>query len=97
MHPLERLEDGLAGTAEERDAFLDLRGLRRVLEEEYVGERMAGSEHRDAQLVTGARELLAELVDLGDRSLQIPLIDLVGGHGGGHGVSGPFSVSGPSP
>ena len=49
---------------------------------------MTGADDRDAQLVTGARELVPELVDLGDRLLQVPLVDLVGGHGGGHGVGG---------
>ena len=97
VQPLQRLEHGLPGPAEERDALLDLGRLRGVLQEEDVGERVTGAEDRDAQLVARARELVAELVDLGDRSLQVPLVDLVGGHGGWHGVSGPFSVSGPSP
>ena len=90
MEPLERLQHRLARPAEERDAFLDLRRLRRELQEHDVGQRMTGAEHRDPQLVAGARELVAELVDLGDRFLQVPLVDLVGGHGGGHGVAGTF-------
>src|SRR5688572_18488121 len=39
-----------------------------------------------AQLVAGTRELVPELVDLGACLPEIPLVDLVGGHGGGHGV-----------
>ena len=94
---LERLENGLPGSAEEGDAFLDLRGLGRVLQEEDVGERMPRSQHGDAELVAGACELVGELVDLGDRLPQIAVVDLVGGHGGGHEVRLPFSLSGPFP
>src|SRR5262245_51241731 len=47
---------------------------------------MTGSDDGNAELVSGTRELVSELVDLGDGLLQVPLVDLVGGHGGGHGV-----------
>ena len=86
--PLQRLEDRLAGAAEERDALLDLRRLRRVLEQHDVGERMAGAEHRNARSPAARRDLVAELVDLGDRLLQVLLVDLVGRHGA-HGAAGP--------
>ena len=36
---------------------------------------------RDAQLVARPGQLIAEVVDLGDRLLQVALVDLVGGHG----------------
>ena len=97
MEALQRLEDGLSGAPEERDALLDLRRLRRELQEHDVGEGMARPDDGDAQLVTGARELVPELVDLGDRLLEVPLVDLVGGHGGGHGVGVTFSFRGPFP
>jgi len=97
VEPLERLEHGLPRTTEERHALLDLRRLRRELQKEDVGERVARAEHGHAQLVAGARELVAELVDLGDGPLEVTLVDLVGGHGGGHGVRGSFSSSAPFP
>ena len=97
VEPLQRLEDRLSRAAEERHAFLDLGRLRRVLQEEDVCERMARAQHRDAQLVAGASELLAELVHLGDGFAQVPLVDLVGGHGRRHGVRLSFSLSGPFP
>jgi len=50
---------------------------------------MPGTEHGDVRLVTCAADLVAELVDLGDRLLQVTLVDLVSGHSG-HGS--PVSV-----
>ena len=49
VQPLERLEDRLARAAVERDALLHLRRLRPVLQQEHVGERVAGAEHRHAR------------------------------------------------
>jgi hypothetical protein len=69
---------------------LHLRGLRLVLEQEDVCQRMPGAEHGDVHLVTCAADLVAELVDLGDRLLQVTLVDLVGRHGSAHGS--PVSV-----
>ena len=97
MESLERFQHGLACAAEERDAFLDLGRLWRELQEKDVGQRMARSEHRDPQLVACPRELVTELVDLGDGLLEVALVDLVGGHGRGHGVPSTFSLSGPFP
>jgi len=97
VEPLERLQHGLPLAAEERDALLDLRRSRRVLEEEDVGERMARSEHGNAELVAGTSKLVAEVVDLCDRLLQVPLVDLVGWHGRGHGVPRGFWLRGPFP
>ena len=54
METLQRLQQRLAGTAEERHAFLYLRRLRRPLEEEDVGQWMSGADHRDVQLVAVA-------------------------------------------
>jgi hypothetical protein len=51
-----------------------------VLEEEDIGERMAGAEHRHARTGTGLRELVPESVDLGDRLLQVLLEDFVSRH-----------------
>src|SRR5439155_504736 len=48
VQALQRLEERVAGAAVEGDSLLQLRRLRRVLEEEDVGERMAGAENRDA-------------------------------------------------
>ena len=81
LQPLERLQNRLARAPEERHALLDLLVLRRVLQEEDVGERVARSHDRDAQLVAGPGKLVAELVDLGDGLPQVALVDLVGGHG----------------
>ena len=52
VQPLQRLLQRLAGAAEEGDALLDLRGLRRVLEQKDVRERMARAEHGHVRLVT---------------------------------------------
>ncbi len=97
VQALQRLQDRLPRTAEERDTFLDLRRLRQVLQQEDVGQRMARADDRDPELVAGPRELVAELVDLGNRLLQVALVDLVGGHGRWHGVRSTFSLTGPFP
>ena len=68
----------LPGPPEEGDTLLDLGRLRRPLEEEDVRERMARPEHRNVELVTQGEQLIAELVDLGDRLAQVTLVDLVG-------------------
>ena len=88
VQALERFQHGLPCAPEEGDALLDLLRLRRVLEEHDVGQRVTRPDDRDAQLVARAGELVAELVDLGDRLLQVALVDLVGGHSGGHSVAG---------
>ena len=83
--PLQRLEHRLTRPSVEGDPLLYLRRLRSVLEEEDVGARVPGPDDRDPLALGGARDLVAELVDLGDRLLQVALIDLVGGcrgHGG---------------
>ena len=95
--PLERLEHGLAGAPEERDAFLRLRRLRPVLQEEDVRERVPGAEDGDCCTARCARDLVAELVDLGDRFLQVLLVDLVGWHGAHWGHEPLFFASGPVP
>src|SRR5439155_24124033 len=59
VQALQGLEDGLSRATEEGDALLDLGWLRRVLEEEDVGERMSRADHGYAQLVAGPRELVA--------------------------------------
>ena len=56
-----------------------------VLEEEDVAERMTRAEHRHVRLVGEGEELRLQLVDLADRLAEIALVDLVGGHGSGHG------------
>ena len=81
VQPLERLDDRLAGAAVERDALLRLRRLRPVLQQEDVRQRVPGADHGEAGLAGGMRDLVAELVDLGDRLLEVPLEDLVGRHG----------------
>ena len=80
--PLQRLQQRLAGAPVERDALVHLRRLGLVLEQEDVRERVARAEHGNARLVPLAPDLLAELVDLGDRLLEVPVVELVGGHGG---------------
>ena len=87
---LQRLQQRLARPSVERNALLHLGGLRLVLEQEDVRQRMPGAEHGDVRLVTCAADLVAELVDLGDRLLQVTLVDLVGRHGSTHGS--PVSV-----
>ena len=90
VQALKRLQHGRAGAAEERDALLDLLRLRRVLEEDDVRQRMPRADDRHAQLVACPSQLVAEHVDLGDGLLQVALVDLVGGHGRGHGDVNPF-------
>jgi hypothetical protein len=75
--PLQRLQQRLSGAAVERDALLHLRLLRLVLEQEHVRERVPGAEHRHLPLSGRARDLVAELVRLGDGLLQVLLEDLV--------------------
>ena len=93
---LERLEDRLAGAAVERHALLQLGSLRAVFQEEDVRERMAGADHGHALAARGAGDLVPELVDLGDRLLQVLLVDLVGGHGHEGGLAR-FAPSAPFP
>ena len=58
---------------------MDLGRLRLILEEEDIGERMAGAEHRHVRLVAAAHPISSpELVDLGDGLLQVTVADLVG-------------------
>ena len=57
---LQRLEQGVAGATEERDALRDLGRLRSVLEEEDVGERMTRAEDGDVRLVGEGEELAPE-------------------------------------
>ena len=97
VQALERLQHRLSRAAEERHALLDLRRQRQVLQQEDVCERVARADDRDAELVAGPRELVAELVDLGNGLLQVALVDLVGGQGRWHGVRSTFSVTGPFP
>ncbi len=78
--PVERLAQRLAGPPEEGDALLHLSRLRPVLEQEDVGARMAGAEDRNALALAGARDLVRELVDLGDRLLEVLLGDFVSSH-----------------
>ena len=91
VEPLQRLQQRLPRAAEEGDALLDLRRLRRPFEQEDVRQRMPGSDDRDVELVAVARKLVAERVDLGDRLLQVTVVDLVGGHGA-HDRSVTFAV-----
>ena len=81
VQALERLDDRLAGATVERHALLRLRRLRPVLEQEDVRHRVPGADHGEAGLSGGVRDLVPELVDLGDRLLEVPLEDLVGRHG----------------
>ena len=80
VQPLQRLDDRLPGAAVEGDALLRLRRLRPVLEQEDVRERVARADDREGGVAGGMRDLVAELVDLGDRLLEVPLVDLVGRH-----------------
>jgi hypothetical protein len=50
-----------------------LRVLRPVLQEEDVGEGMAGAQDRRLVRAGRLRDLSAELVDLGNRLLQVAL------------------------
>src|SRR5205814_10561143 len=73
VQALQRLEERIARAAVEGDSLLQFRGLRCVLEEEDVGERMAGAVNRDARSPRGLRELVTESVALGDCFLQVLL------------------------
>ena len=57
--PLQRLQQRVAGAAEEGDALGDLGRLRRVLEQEDVGQRVPGAEHGHVRLVGEGEELVA--------------------------------------
>jgi len=85
VQPLQGLQHRLARTAVEGDSLLHLRRLRLVLEQEHVCERMAGPQHRHTALAGGASDLVPEIVDLGDRFLQVLLEDFVG-HGWHQGL-----------
>ena len=65
--------------AGEGGAFLHLCRLGLVLEQEDICERVAGPQHRNATLARGARDLVPEIVGLGDRFLQVLLEDFVSG------------------
>ena len=97
VEPLQGLEQRLSGTPEERHPLLDLGRLRCPLEKEHVRERVSRSQHGDVQLVAVARKLVAERIDLGDGLLQIPVEDLVGGHGAHDRSFSGSPSSGPSP
>jgi hypothetical protein len=73
VEALEGLQHGLTRPAEERNALVLLSVLRAVLEEEDVRERMARAQHRRSVGTGRVRDLTAEIVDLGDRFLQVPL------------------------
>ena len=96
VQALQRLQERVAGAAVEGDSLLQLRRLRRVLEEEDVRERMAGAEHGNARSARRLRKLVTESVALGDRLLQVLLVDLVVRHGHrvprakGSGSANPF-------
>ena len=77
--PLQRLQERLPRPAVERDALVHLRGPRLVLQEEDVRERVPGAEHGHVLLVAAPRDLVPELVDLGDGLLEVAVVDLVGG------------------
>src|SRR5205807_1879992 len=72
------------GAAVERDALLDLRGARRVLDQEDVRLGMARSQdgHQLSPRAVATRlDLARERVELADRALQVLLADLVVGRG----------------
>jgi hypothetical protein len=73
LEALQRLQHRLTGAPEEGDAFMLLRGLGPVLQEEEVGLRMAGAEHRRPVRACLLGDLAAEIVDLGDRLLEVAL------------------------
>src|SRR5207253_11214935 len=77
VEPLEGLEDRLPGPPVESDPLLNLCGLRAVLEQHHVGERMARAHDRDAG-PTGLGYLVSQIVDLDDGFLEVLLVDLVG-------------------
>ena len=93
---LQRLQHSLPAAPEEGDTLGDLGVLRPVLEQEDVAERVSRAEDRHVERVTESEELMAEIVDLGDRPLLVTLVDFVGRHGR-HGSRDTFSLSGPSP
>jgi len=76
VEPLQRLQERVACAAEERDALLQLRGARLVLQEKDVGERMARADHRHPRSSACVRDLVTERIDLGDRLLQVLLVDV---------------------
>ena len=82
--PLQALQDRLAGAAEERHALLHLGRHGPVLDEQDVGQGMAGAEHGGGAGMALAEpfgDVVPERVDLVDRLRLIALVDLVVGHG----------------
>ena len=73
LEALERLQHRLPGAAEECDALVLLRGLRPVFEQEEVRLRVAGAKHRGAFIACLLGDLAAEIVDLGNRLLEVAL------------------------
>jgi hypothetical protein len=73
MEPLQRLQHCLTRAAEEGHALVLLGVLWAVLEEQDVREGVSGAEHRGSLRSGRLRDLTAEIVDLGDRFLQVPL------------------------
>jgi hypothetical protein len=61
-----------------------------MLEQHHVRAGMTGSEHGHTLAVSGGGDLVPEVVDLGDRLLEVLLVDLVGRH---RGHSGRFQFS----
>ena len=80
VQALQRLQNRLSRAPVERDTLLRLRGLRAELEEKDVCERVARPDDRKLSRARGVRDFVAELVDLGDRLLQVALVDLVCRH-----------------
>src|SRR6478736_165999 len=85
--PLDALQHRLAGPAEEGHALLHLRSRGPVLEQEDVGQRVAGADHRrlcGMVVADPGRDLMAELVGLGDGAGLVSLVDLIVGHAHSH-------------
>src|SRR5207249_2842401 len=68
---LQGLENRLPGPPKEGDSLVLLRILRSVLEKKDVGEGVPRAQHRRPLRARRLRNLTSEIVDLGDRLLQI--------------------------
>ena len=77
---LDRLENCLPGAPEEGDPLVDLGLPRRVLQEKDVAERVPRPEDGRPVRAGGLGDLVAELVHLGDRLLQVALGEFVSRH-----------------
>ena len=91
VQALQRLDQRIAGTTVEGDTLLELLRLRPELQQEDVRQRVPCGQ-RGRSPIRGLRNLVRQAIDLGDRLAEVALVDLICGHGRGHGGTGTFRL-----